>query len=110
MFSAHDLLVGVAAREFAQHFGFAPRERSGAGRGGGTRVRPAERCRHRGCAGGVEQILDRPLPPPYGFPLRLRIPTKLGFKNAKFIRALYVTDKDPGGYWEDQGYYRFAGL
>jgi DMSO/TMAO reductase YedYZ molybdopterin-dependent catalytic subunit len=56
------------------------------------------------------QFLGRPLPQPYGFPLRLRIPTKLGFKNAKFITALYVTDKDPGGTWEDQGYNRFAGL
>lgn len=43
-------------------------------------------------------------------PARLRIPTKLGFKNAKFVTAIRVTDSFPGGYWEDQGYGWFAGL
>ncbi|HEX7052392.1 MAG TPA: molybdopterin-dependent oxidoreductase [Burkholderiales bacterium] len=49
------------------------------------------------------------LPPRYGYPLRLRIPTKLGFKNPKLITALFVTDQYPGGYWEDQGYNWFSG-
>ena len=53
---------------------------------------------------------DRPLPTKYGFPLKLRVPTKLGFKNPKHIAALFVTNKDPGGYWEDQGYNGFSGL
>ena len=55
-------------------------------------------------------FLDRPLPPAFGAPMRLRIPTKLGFKNAKFIHSLEVTNNYPGGYWEDQGYNWFAGL
>ena len=50
-----------------------------------------------------------PLPPAYGAPLKLRVPTKLGFKNPKYIAALYVTDDNPGGYWEDQGYNWFSG-
>ena len=50
-----------------------------------------------------------PLPPQYGYPLRLRIPTKLGFKNPKHIVALYVTNSYPGGYWADQGYNWFSG-
>lgn len=50
-----------------------------------------------------------PLPPQYGYPLRLRIPTKLGFKNPKHIGALFVTNTYPGGYWEDQGYNWFSG-
>jgi DMSO/TMAO reductase YedYZ molybdopterin-dependent catalytic subunit len=52
---------------------------------------------------------DLPLPPKYGSPLKLRVPTKLGFKNPKYIAALYVTNDDPGGYWEDQGYNWFSG-
>jgi len=49
------------------------------------------------------------LPTKYGFPLRMRVPTKLGFKNPKYITALFVTNDYPGGYWEDQGYNWFSG-
>ena len=49
------------------------------------------------------------LPPKYGFPMKLRMPTKLGYKNPKHIQALYVTNTYPGGYWEDQGYNWFGG-
>jgi DMSO/TMAO reductase YedYZ molybdopterin-dependent catalytic subunit len=52
---------------------------------------------------------DDPLPPAYGSPLKLRIPTKLGFKNPKYIAALFVTNTDPGGYWESRGYNWFSG-
>ena len=52
---------------------------------------------------------DQILPPKYGFPMRLRIPTKLGFKNPKHIQAIFVTNTHPGGYWEDQGYNWFSG-
>jgi DMSO/TMAO reductase YedYZ molybdopterin-dependent catalytic subunit len=49
------------------------------------------------------------LPPKYGYPMKLRIPTKLGFKNPKHIAAIFVTNTYPGGYWEDQGYNWFSG-
>jgi len=49
------------------------------------------------------------LPAKYGFPMKLRMPTKLGYKNPKHIVALFVTNKYPGGYWEDQGYNWFGG-
>jgi DMSO/TMAO reductase YedYZ molybdopterin-dependent catalytic subunit len=52
---------------------------------------------------------DAILPPQYGFPMKLRMPTKLGFKNPKHITALYVTNDYPGGYWEDQGYNWYSG-
>lgn len=52
---------------------------------------------------------DELLPAQYGFPMKLRIPTKLGFKNPKHITALYVTNEYPGGYWEDQGYNWYSG-
>ncbi len=49
------------------------------------------------------------LPAKYGYPVKLRMPTKLGYKNPKHIRAIYVTNTYPGGYWEDQGYNWFGG-
>jgi DMSO/TMAO reductase YedYZ molybdopterin-dependent catalytic subunit len=52
---------------------------------------------------------DAPLPPRYGSPVKLRVPTKLGFKNPKYIAALYVTNDYPGGYWENRGYNWFSG-
>ena len=54
-------------------------------------------------------ILDKPLTPEWGAPVLLRIPTKLGFKSAKNIQAISVTNTYPGGYWEDQGYNWFSG-
>jgi DMSO/TMAO reductase YedYZ molybdopterin-dependent catalytic subunit len=52
---------------------------------------------------------DQTLPPEYGFPMKLRMPTKLGFKNPKHIMAMFVTNTYPGGYWEDKGYNWFSG-
>jgi DMSO/TMAO reductase YedYZ molybdopterin-dependent catalytic subunit len=52
---------------------------------------------------------DEILPSKYGFPMKLRIPTKLGFKNPKHIMEMFVTNEYPGGYWEDQGYNWFSG-
>ena len=54
-------------------------------------------------------FLGKPLAPEWGAPVRLRIPTKLGFKSAKNISAISVTNTYPGGYWEDQGYNWFSG-
>ena len=52
---------------------------------------------------------DKVLPEKFGFPMKLRVPTKLGFKNPKHIMAMFVTNDYPGGYWEDQGYNWFSG-
>ncbi len=49
------------------------------------------------------------LPPEYGYPMKLRMPTKLGYKNPKHISAIFVSNSNPGGYWEDQGYNWFGG-
>ena len=49
------------------------------------------------------------LPPKYGYPMKLRMPTKLGYKNPKHITEIFVTNTNPGGYWEDQGYNWFGG-
>jgi DMSO/TMAO reductase YedYZ molybdopterin-dependent catalytic subunit len=50
------------------------------------------------------------LPTRLGFPMRIRIPTKLGFKNPKYVIGLAVLNNYTGGYWEDQGYNWFSGL
>ena len=79
------------------------------------------------CAEGYTNTIDMPtalhpqtqmtfkyanqiLPRAYGFPMKIRMPTKLGFKNPKYITALYVQNNDAGGYWENQGYNWFSGL
>ena len=79
------------------------------------------------CAEGYSNTIDMPsalhpqtqltlkfdhqtLPQAYGFPVRIRIPTKLGFKNPKYVSAMWVQNNDAGGYWENQGYNWFSGL
>jgi DMSO/TMAO reductase YedYZ molybdopterin-dependent catalytic subunit len=78
------------------------------------------------CAEGYSNTIDMPsalhpqtqmtfrfaddiLPRKYGYPMKIRIPTKLGFKNPKHVVALVVTNEDRGGYWEDRGYNWFSG-
>jgi DMSO/TMAO reductase YedYZ molybdopterin-dependent catalytic subunit len=79
------------------------------------------------CAEGYSNTIDMPtllhpqtqltlrydnatLPRAYGFPIKIRMPTKLGFKQPKYVVAMEVTNTDKGGYWEDQGYNWFSGL
>jgi DMSO/TMAO reductase YedYZ molybdopterin-dependent catalytic subunit len=79
------------------------------------------------CAEGYTNTIDMPtalhpqtqmsfkfdhkiLPQAYGFPMKIRMPTKLGFKNPKYVVAMEVTNVDKGGYWENQGYNWFSGL
>jgi DMSO/TMAO reductase YedYZ molybdopterin-dependent catalytic subunit len=79
------------------------------------------------CAEGYSNTIDMPtalhpqtqltlqfdhkvLPRAYGFPVKIRIPTKLGFKNPKYVTAMWVQNNDAGGYWENQGYNWFSGL
>jgi DMSO/TMAO reductase YedYZ molybdopterin-dependent catalytic subunit len=82
---------------------------------------------HFRCAEGYSNTIDMPsllhpqtqltlrydnatLPRAYGFPIKIRMPTKLGFKQPKYVVAMEVTNTDKGGYWEDQGYNWFSGL
>jgi hypothetical protein len=46
---------------------------------------------------------DQVMPRKFGYPMKIRIPTKLGFKNPKFVVELSVTNSYPGGFWEDYG-------
>jgi len=78
------------------------------------------------CAEGYSNTIDMPtalhpqtqisfkfdnqvLPRAYGFPMKIRMPTKLGYKNPKYVVAMEVTNTDHGGYWENQGYNWFGG-
>ena len=62
------------------------------------------------------ELNDRPLPVDNGAPLRLRIENQLGYKHAKYIRALEFVasfEKIGGGkgsYWADRGYEWYAGI
>jgi hypothetical protein len=47
---------------------------------------------------------------PFGYPLRLRTSTKLGYKNAKWIKAIEVTNDFRETYWSERGFNRYAGI
>jgi DMSO/TMAO reductase YedYZ molybdopterin-dependent catalytic subunit len=59
---------------------------------------------------------DAPLDADHGAPVRLRVPTQLGYKSAKWVRRIEVVDSfakigaGKGGYWEDNGYEWYAGI
>jgi DMSO/TMAO reductase YedYZ molybdopterin-dependent catalytic subunit len=56
------------------------------------------------------EAYGEPLALGHGAPLRITMPTKLGYKSAKWIDKLVVSNEKWGGYWEDQGYDWFAGI
>lgn len=57
-----------------------------------------------------------PITPDHGAPVRLTIPTQLGYKSAKWVQRIEVVASmkhlfgGKGGYWEDQGYEWYAGI
>jgi DMSO/TMAO reductase YedYZ molybdopterin-dependent catalytic subunit len=59
---------------------------------------------------------NQPISPDHGAPVRLRVPTQLGYKSAKWVSRIEVVGSfaniysGGGGYWEDQGYEWFAGI
>lgn len=57
------------------------------------------------------EMYDQPLTRGHGAPLRLSAPTKVGYKQAKYLTDLKVSHVlERVGYWEDQGYSEFYGL
>jgi DMSO/TMAO reductase YedYZ molybdopterin-dependent catalytic subunit len=57
------------------------------------------------------EMYGRPLTAEHGAPVRLNIPTKIGYKQAKWLTEMSVTNVlQQVGYWEDQGYSEFYGL
>ena len=50
----------------------------------------------------------RELTPEQGYPVRLVVPSRYGWKNVKWVRAIeYMTD-DRRGFWEERGYHNNA--
>jgi DMSO/TMAO reductase YedYZ molybdopterin-dependent catalytic subunit len=58
------------------------------------------------------EMYGQPLTREHGAPLRLVLPTKLGYKQAKYLVGLRVTNVLTArrGYWEDQGYSWYGGV
>ncbi|MDE2482299.1 MAG: molybdopterin-dependent oxidoreductase [bacterium] len=62
------------------------------------------------------RLNDANLDPDHGAPVRLRVPTQLGYKSAKWVKRIEVVGSyanlfgGSGGYWEDQGYEWYAGI
>jgi len=62
------------------------------------------------------QMNGRPITPDRGAPVRLRVPTQLGYKSAKWVERVEIIGSlaslgdGKGGYWEDQGYEWYAGI
>ncbi len=59
------------------------------------------------------EMYGKPLDRGHGAPLRLQMPTKIGYKQAKYLVTLRVTNvlrDGQRGYWEDQGYDWYGGL
>jgi DMSO/TMAO reductase YedYZ molybdopterin-dependent catalytic subunit len=58
------------------------------------------------------EMYDEPLDRGHGAPVRLQMPTKLGYKQAKYLTTLSVTSVLGArrSYWGDQGYSWHAGL
>lgn len=57
------------------------------------------------------EMYGQPLTREHGAPLRLQVPTKIGYKQAKYLTDLKVTNVlERVGYWEDQGYSGYYGL
>ena len=59
------------------------------------------------------EMYGKPLDRGHGAPLRLSLPTKLGYKSAKYLTTLEITSvlrPNHRAYWADLGYSWFAGL
>ena len=53
----------------------------------------------------ADRLDGAPLPAAHGGPLRLVIPSQLGYKNVKWVVRLEVTASRAEGYWERTGGY-----
>jgi DMSO/TMAO reductase YedYZ molybdopterin-dependent catalytic subunit len=64
----------------------------------------------------AHKLNDSPLSQGHGAPLRLRVERQLGYKHAKFVMRIELTDRldqfgrGKGGFWPDRGYEWYAGI
>lgn len=48
------------------------------------------------------------LTPEHGWPLRLVVPKRYGWKSAKWLRGFELSDRNRRGFWEERGYHVHA--
>jgi DMSO/TMAO reductase YedYZ molybdopterin-dependent catalytic subunit len=64
----------------------------------------------------AHSLNDAPLSVGHGAPLRLRVERQLGYKHAKYLMRIELTDRldgfgrGKGGFWADRGYEWYAGI
>lgn len=64
----------------------------------------------------AHSLNDEPLTVGHGAPLRLRVERQLGYKQAKYVMRIELTDRldgigrGKGGFWPDRGYEWYAGI
>jgi DMSO/TMAO reductase YedYZ molybdopterin-dependent catalytic subunit len=64
----------------------------------------------------AHSLNNHPLGVGHGAPLRLRVERQLGYKQAKYLMQIVVTNslasfgQGQGGYWPDRGYEWYAGI
>ncbi|MEW6732514.1 MAG: molybdopterin-dependent oxidoreductase [Acidobacteriota bacterium] len=58
------------------------------------------------------EMYGQPLDRGHGAPLRIHMPIKLGYKSAKYLSTLKISNvlNHASGFWEDQGYPWFGGI
>jgi DMSO/TMAO reductase YedYZ molybdopterin-dependent catalytic subunit len=52
----------------------------------------------------ADRLDGAPLPPDHGGPLRLVVPSQLGYKSVKWVVRVELTAERAQGYWEGRGY------
>ena len=50
----------------------------------------------------------KPLEPQHGYPVRLVVPHRYGWKSVKWVRAIEYLTADRRGFWEERGYHNLA--
>lgn len=64
----------------------------------------------------AHEMNGKPLTLAHGAPVRMRVERQLGYKHAKFVMRIEMTDslagygRGKGGFWEDRGYEWYAGI
>lgn len=53
----------------------------------------------------VWSVNGEPLTPEHGYPLRLLVPSRYGWKSAKWVCAFELMAENVPGYWEERGYH-----
>ena len=98
----HEFLTRIGADTTAKYVGFECADGYYEGLDMPTAMHPQTMMAFR--------LSDEILSPKYGYPFKIRVPTKLGFKNPKLVTTLYVTNQQPRGFWTDRGYNWFSGI